>query len=109
MPFQLVDIAPDEVEGEVWAVLWDDAHHNSDQLELKDLPHGPWQYITCGVLVKNDDTGVTLSMDKDGHEETRTHTFVPRKMIVDMWKIGNLRRKRPRAKILKFPSPPSAV
>ena len=45
----------------VTAVEWEDAHYNTEELDVEEVRHKPWIYVTVGVLIKSDETGVTVS------------------------------------------------
>lgn len=81
---------------EVWAVEWEDAHFSSLEYERDEIVHRPTLYITVGILVKNDETGVTLSSDIGETGSFRGTNFVPRKMILRTWKVGPLAKRATR-------------
>lgn len=80
---------------EIWAVEWEDAHFSSLEYEREEINHKPTIYITTGILVKQDDTGITLANDISQTGSFRGTNFIPRKMVVgNPWKIGPLTRRR---------------
>ena len=84
---------------EVWACEWEDAHWNSDEFEKDQLVHRPVNYVTVGILLKDDETGMSLSTDICEVGTFRGVNFIPAKMIVRRWKVGklaqaSLRKKR---------------
>ena len=84
---------------EVWACEWEDAHWNSDEFEKDQLVHRPVNYVTVGILLKDDETGMSLSTDICEVGTFRGVNFIPAKMIVRRWRVGklaqaNLRKKR---------------
>lgn len=78
----------------IYAVEWRDAHQNPGEFEAHEVIHRPWIYISTGILVKNDETGITLATDVGEDGRFRGTNFVPKEMIADSWKIGPL-AKRP--------------
>lgn len=92
-------------EFELWAVLWDDAHYDPAELEASEIMHRPWQYVTTGTLLKDDETGITLTNDLSEDGRSRGRNFIPAKMIVAKWKVGPL---VPRVRV-KRPKPPPPI
>jgi hypothetical protein len=82
-----------KLDGKVVAVVWQDAHFNTDESDASDTVHRPWIYVTVGILVKSDQTGVTVAQDEGEDGKYRSRTFVPRGMIVDEWTVGPVKRK----------------
>jgi hypothetical protein len=72
------------------AVYWDDAHSYSDELEISELKHHPVTIITYGLLVKDNEMGVTVSNEQTDPHSFRGHTFIPRGLIQ---KITVIRKK----------------
>lgn len=75
---------------EIWACEWEDAHWNSDEFESDRIVHRPVNYVSVGILLKDDETGMSLSTDICEVGTFRGINFVPAKMIVRRWKVGNL-------------------
>ena len=48
------------------AVMWDDAHYNTDECDADEITHRPWVYVSTGILIKSDAEGVTLATDVGG-------------------------------------------
>ena len=88
----------------VIAVLWNDAHCNLLEQELKEIVHRPWQYITAGILVQESPEGVTIATDLAENGNVRTTNFIPTALIVDRWIIGPLEKK-----VARKPRKPKAV
>lgn len=91
---------------ELWAVKWDDAHYQGGEFDRSEIIHRPWIYISTGILVLNDATGITLAMDIGEDGRFRGTNFVPKLMIVDAWKVGPLEKRAPRKVKLKDERPP---
>jgi hypothetical protein len=85
-----------KLDGKIVAVSWNDAHFNTDEADASDTVHRPWVYVTAGILVKSDETGVTIAQDEGEDGKYRGRTFVPRAMIIQEWEIGPVKPKRKR-------------
>lgn len=81
---------------EVWACLWKDAHQSSLEYELSEITHRPMLYITVGICLKNDSTGISFAADKCETNTYRSTNFVPAEMIINAWRVGSLTPKRAR-------------
>lgn len=79
-------------------VLWDDAHMSMDEFTAEEVErdmHRPEQVRSYGLLVRDDERGVTIATDEgvsDG--KFRKLTFIPRGMVVEVIELGQPRRKR---------------
>lgn len=71
----------------VWAVIWDDAHGNGGDVSADDFHHAPWQYLTVGVLLQDDEVGVSLAQDLGEDGNYRGSAFIPAAMVVKKWRI----------------------
>ena len=78
----------------VISVEWNDAHWNSDEVEVADITHRAWTYHSVGFLVKSDTTGVTISTDIGEDGRLRGRNFIPRGMIVKETLYGPKRIKK---------------
>ena len=88
------------------AVSWDDAHHSLEEYTAKDVElnfHKPARTTNYGLLVKDDDAGITLTSEEDTDGDLRHVFFIPRKMIIEVVDFGL--PKRPRVRKLKDPPP----
>lgn len=88
--------AEPNLEGKVVAVSWNDAHYDHSEVDATETVHRPWVYVTVGVLVKSDETGVTVAQDQGEDGKFRGRTFVPRGMVIDEWEVGPLKPKQRR-------------
>lgn len=86
-------------------VLWDDAQGQSGGA-THEPPHAPIPLMTAGIIVKSDDSGVTLAMDFSAEGSFRDTRFIPRVNIrpggVKILQKGAIRRSPQWA---MFPSP----
>lgn len=77
-------------------VTWLDAHGDSIMFTEEDMEHKPYKFISIGLLVRSDDVGVSLAREIGEDGRFRDHEFIPRKMIVDEYELGYLRKPRKR-------------
>lgn len=75
---------------EIWACEWEDAHWNSGEMDKDDIVHRPVLYVSVGILLKDDETGVTTATDVSETGSFRGFNFIPAKMILRKWKVGNV-------------------
>lgn len=75
---------------ELWACEWEDAHYNSGEFERHEVVHRPVNYITVGIILRNDETGISMASDICEAGTFRGMNFIPRKMVVRAWKVGHL-------------------
>jgi hypothetical protein len=84
------------------AVVWDDAKATAvveyDLNEVRTQFHKAARYTTYGLLLVDDDKGITLANEEGDDHNLRGLTFIPRQMIVEVVILGRQRAKRTRAK-----------
>ena len=72
-------------------VLWDDAHMSMDEYTPEEVfrdMHRPEQVYTYGLLVQDDECGVTIAMEQGVTDGKFRHlTFIPRGMVVETRRI----------------------
>ncbi len=73
---------------EIWACEWEDAYWDSAEMERSEIAHRPILYISYGLLLKHDETGITLATDVSQTGTFRGFNFIPAKMITRCWKVG---------------------
>lgn len=79
------------------AVTWDDAHHSLEEYTAEEVGrnfHKPARTTNYGLLIKQDDTGVTLTSEEDTDGDLRHVFYIPAKMIVEVVDFGLPRRPR---------------
>lgn len=89
------------LDGRVIACTWRDAHYSTDEADASDVQHRPWIYTTVGILVKSDETGITVAQDEGEDGKYRSRTFIPRAMVIQEWDVGPVRPKQKRKRISK--------
>jgi hypothetical protein len=81
----------------VVCVTWTDAHGNAFAIyEQHELPHAPAIVKTYGVLLREDEAGVSLANEVFEGGNFRGVTFIPRGMIKEMVDVGRKRTVRNR-------------
>lgn len=93
------------------AVVWDDAKATAvveyDLNEVKTQFHKAARYTTYGLLLVDDDKGITLASEEGDDQNLRGLTFIPRAMVIEVVMLGRQRAKRARPK--KKPAAAEAV
>ncbi len=84
------------------AVVWDDAKATAvveyDLNEVRTQFHKAARYTTYGLLVIEDDKGITLASEEGDDQNLRGLTFIPRQMVVEVVLLGKPRAKKARQK-----------
>ena len=84
------------------AVVWDDAKATAvveyDLNEVRTQFHKAARYTTYGLLVIQDDKGITLASEQGDDQNLRGLTFIPRQMVVEVVLLGKPRARKPRPK-----------
>lgn len=84
------------------AVVWDDAKASAvveyDLNEVRTQFHKAARYTTYGLLLVDDEKGITLANEEGDDQNLRGLTFIPRAMIVEVVVLGRQRPKKPRPK-----------
>lgn len=101
------------------AVVWDDAKATAvveyDLNEVRTQFHRAARYTTYGLLLVDDDKGVTLASEEGDDHNLRGLTFIPRAMIVEVVVLARQRVRKARTKkhaaalsAPEAPAPPAA-
>jgi hypothetical protein len=95
------------------AVVWDDAKATAvveyDLNEVRTQFHKAARYTTYGLLLVDDDKGITLASEEGDDQNLRGLTFIPRQMIVEVVILGRQRAKRTRSKRQAAGQQPSSL
>lgn len=79
-------------EKKLVAVTWNDAHGSATSAYAEhEIPHAPIVIVTYGLLLRDDEAGVTIANEVCDDSTYRGVTFVPRGMIV---KVTPVKRER---------------
>lgn len=77
------------------ALRWYDAHATATaNYEIHELPHRAIEITTYGLLLRDDETGVSIACEDAGAGCYRGVTFVPRAMVVEVKHMKPQRRKK---------------
>jgi hypothetical protein len=98
------------------AVVWDDAKATAvveyDLNEVRTQFHRPARYTTYGLLLVDDEQGVTLASEEGDDHNLRGLSFIPRQMIVEVVVLARRRsrkavpKKRPAGSAATTPAEP---
>jgi hypothetical protein len=93
------------------AVVWDDAKATAvveyDLNEVRTQFHRPARYTTYGLLLVDDQQGVTLASEEGDDHNLRGLSFIPRQMIVEVVVLARQRTRKPSAKKRLAAAPPA--
>lgn len=79
------------------ALKWHDAHGSATSaFNEHEIPHAPIEITTYGLLLRDDQEGVSVANEVCNDGTYRGHSFVPRALIVDMIDLGEPKAKRKR-------------
>jgi hypothetical protein len=82
------------------SLRWRDAHGTAtQQYEIHELPHKALEITTYGLLLRDDDDGVSIASEYCGGGTYRGVTFVPRSLVIEVKPVKPQRKKKesPRA------------
>jgi hypothetical protein len=95
------------------AVVWDDAKATAvveyDLNEVRTQFHRAARYTTYGLLLVDDEKGVTLASEEGDDHNLRGLTFIPRAMVVEVVVLGRQRVKKTRPAKRPAAPPPAAA
>lgn len=87
------------------AVVWDDAHHSLDEYSLQDIDnqfHKAARETNYGLLIKNDEDGITLACEEGTDGGFRHCFFIPKSMVIEVIDLGLPKRKQVKSqKVIK--------
>ncbi len=64
-------------------MTWLDAHASSiTAYEVHEIPHAALEVASYGLLLKQDDKGISIASERCGESSYRGYTFVPAGMMV---------------------------
>ena len=77
------------------ALRWNDAHGTATTTyELHELPHKAVEIVTYGLLLRDDDAGISIACEDAGGGCYRGVTFVPRALVVEVKHLKPVRKKQ---------------
>jgi hypothetical protein len=66
-------------------IVWNDAHARNQAVEYEESEliqqHRPEECITLGLVVKDDETGITIYNEETGPSSVRGVSFIPKAML----------------------------
>ncbi len=82
--------------GQLVCVTWNDAHGSAANVvySIDEIPHCPIEVTSYGVLLKQDDVGVSIASEKCDADCWRGYSFVPAKMIIKIEPVKKPRKSR---------------
>jgi hypothetical protein len=84
------------------AVVWDDAKATAvveyDLNEVRTQFHKAARYTSYGLLLVDDEKGITLASEEGDDRNLRGLTFIPRPMIVEVVVLARQRVRKARPK-----------
>ena len=82
--------------GELIKIFWEDAHGSAANVtySIEELPHAPILVESYGILLKQDETGVSIASEKCDKDCWRGYSFIPAKMILKVEPVKKPRRKK---------------
>ena len=87
-------------------VTWNDAHASVATLyEVHEIPHQATVVQTYGLLLRQDDSGVSLANELCSGETYRGVTFIPAGMIVKVEELKLTKPRKPKTVPLPDASP----
>ena len=90
-------------------VVWDDAHARNQAVEYEESEiaqiHRPEQCMTLALVIRDDNTGLTLYNEETGPTSVRGVSFIPRSLITAVHYVSF---SQPRRKVASAP-PTSAT
>lgn len=77
-------------------VTWNDAHGSAANVayDLDEIPHCPIEVVSYGLLLKDDEVGVSIASEACDTTTFRGYSFIPRQMVVKVEAVKPPRRKR---------------
>lgn len=82
-------------------VIWKDAHGvaGTTALSLHEIPHGAIEITSYGLLLRQDDHGVSIVSEVCADGTYRGYTFVPAGMLISVEPV--IKPKRVKKRLLK--------
>jgi hypothetical protein len=82
--------------GELVRVVWNDAHGSAANVvyDIDEIPHGPIECTSYGILLKSDELGVSIASEQVGVDTYRGYSFMPAGMLVKVEQVKKPRKPR---------------
>lgn len=81
---------------ELVRVTWLDAHGSAANVvyDIDEIPHAPIECTSYGILLKDDEVGVSIASEQVDVDTYRGYSFVPRGMLVKIEPVVKPKRQR---------------
>lgn len=87
-------------------VTWLDAHGSAVQTySIEEIPHAAIRVVSYGVLLKEDDAGVSIASEVCDSDTFRGYSFFPHPLVVSVEMVLKPRKRSLRKPIISPPSP----
>lgn len=82
--------------GELVKVTWEDAHGSAANVvySIDEIPHCPVQVVSYGILLKEDEVGVSIASEKCDADCWRGYSFIPNGMLIKIEPVKKPRKSR---------------
>lgn len=93
--------------GELVKVVWLDAHGSAANVvyDIDEIPHGPIECTSYGILLKNDEVGVSIASENVGVDTYRGYSFIPIGMLTKLEAVTKKRKPRkPKPEVISLTS-----
>lgn len=82
--------------GELVCVIWKDAHGSAANVvyDIDEIPHAPIECESYGLLLKQDEVGVSIASEKVDVDTYRGYSFIPAGMLVSIKPMKKPRKPR---------------
>lgn len=77
-------------------VTWLDAHGSAANVAyaIEEIPHAPVECVSHGLLLRQDEVGVSIASEVCDKDTFRGYSFVPASMLVSVEPVVKVRQRR---------------
>lgn len=95
------------VLGDLVKITWLDAHGSAANVayEIEEIPHAAIKVVTYGILLKDDEVGVSIANEVCDTSVFRGYSFVPRVLVVKMEPVKTSRKPKKHESVPNDPDP----
>lgn len=80
-------------------IVWRDAWSDHEWTEVSEIKCEPYVITSCGLVVKENASGVVLALDRTGTGEVNSYGFIPAECIVCRTKLVPVTSPAPEASV----------
>ncbi len=74
---------------------WLDAHGSAvGTYSLEEIPHAPIEVVSYGILLREDEVGVSIASECCDGDTYRGYTFVPKSLVLKVEPVKRVRKKK---------------